>query len=907
MTVLEAQLASLELQDAAAHSTSSWLQEEAHERKVDDLVRKIIEPHAQEEVDAEMEDAELLYPERDCPASPESQPGSYPETLFRHWGELLDAWLDPTVDHGPLGTLVEEYLQVADEALPALLQFAACSPDSLQNEAARENPDLAARRAYAVLSLGYTETQQMSVLAFLCLGRLEESVDILLSGVASNRNELTSMHSARFMQHLLSLDSDRVGLVALQLHGPALLLRALPKPGVADLILHLLGFQDGALWANTHVTRTPDRTSLWACSHVLPNRLVEYLRATAWVSLLMLPLHPLVLSLRTRTPGPATPEDARGTDVADHAPDVSRCSSLSPRASCSSHNLTSPNTPPQTSPPPFASSPTLGQEAEYRDTGIDPEHMPQIFSSPDKAAVRDLTQGGAFTPDELPAWDASSVDEPREAVEQRGWVEDEDVKLDDWAAGLSTAQRGAVENFIEHEADPTVGDVASGPKMQGPEARPGPDESEGQELTTLLADMLLENIYAKCGPATRARSDASTAVSPGPAPAPPACETGPAEDIAEIEAMLQDGIFLETKDPSLGWPGGMAVVHHFAHAADFLLRLLDLANKGMRGVSSAATTDDDRRACAAQAEVLHFLFLEPLSHRGLCVVEMVAEAVVTGHPLFASDALRLLEGVILSACSGALVGLKSPMADVCASLLRPLSSTLTKATEKPVGTYGVRGVKTILHMVKLDAALHVGLVELEVWLAILTRMRSAPDMYFAPALELLVLAVSHGSPRLHAAVVPRVVLQIDLCEETRRDQPGATNRDLGWYAPLLDALRDAQPGALRELLAGLPSWRSVLAKLHARVDANHGKPIGILPAEETKRLHSATRAQKMAEKEAEAAAARSKLTGATPPGVDGDSPALAAVHADGRPVSPLASLVEQAIAAQAEAQPDCSG
>ena len=32
----------------------------------------------------------------------------------------------------------------------------------------------------------------------------------------------------------------------------------------------------------------------------------------------------------------------------------------------------------------FASSPTLGQEAEYRDTGIDPEHMPQIFSSPDK-------------------------------------------------------------------------------------------------------------------------------------------------------------------------------------------------------------------------------------------------------------------------------------------------------------------------------------------------------------------------------------------------------------------------------------------------------------------------------------------------------------------------------------------
>ena len=28
------------------------------------------------------------------------------------------------------------------------------------------------------------------------------------------------------------------------LHAPALLLRALPKPGAADLILHLLGFQD---------------------------------------------------------------------------------------------------------------------------------------------------------------------------------------------------------------------------------------------------------------------------------------------------------------------------------------------------------------------------------------------------------------------------------------------------------------------------------------------------------------------------------------------------------------------------------------------------------------------------------------------------------------------------------------
>jgi len=216
-------------------------------------------------------------------------------------------------------------------------------------------------------------------------------------------------------------------------------------------------------------------------------------------------------------------------------------------------------------------------------------------------------------------------------------------------------------------------------------------------------------------------------------------------------------------------------------------------------------------------------------------------------------------------------------------------------------------VKTILHMVKLDPALHVGLVELDAWAAILTRMRSAPDMYFAPALELLAFAVSHGSPRLHAAVVPRLVLQMDLCEEARKDKPDAKNRDLGWYAPLLDALRDATD-ALHALLAGLPSWHSVLGKLHARVDANHGKPIGILPAEDTKRLHSATRAQKMAEKEAECAAAsrleplRSKLPIAKPPGVDGDPAALTAATTDGRPVSPLANLVEQAIAAQAEAQ-----
>ena len=62
----------------------------------------------------------------------------------------------------------------------------------------------------------------------------------------------------------------------------------------------------------------------------------------------------------------------------------------------------------------------------------------------------------------------------------------------------------------------------------------------------------------RCGPASaRARSDASTAVSAGPAcptvAQPCECHGAAADDtILEIEAMLQDGIFLETKDPSLG-------------------------------------------------------------------------------------------------------------------------------------------------------------------------------------------------------------------------------------------------------------------------------------------------------------------------------------------------------------------
>jgi hypothetical protein len=378
------------------------------------------------------------------------------------------------------------------------------------------------------------------------------------------------------------------------------------------------------------------------------------------------------------------------------------------------------------------------------------------------------------------------------------------------------------------------------------------------------------------------------------------------DSLADIEAMLNDGIFLETKDPGLGWPGGLAVVHHFSHAADFLLRLLDIANKGMRGVSSMAATEEDRRASAGQAELLSFLFLEPMSNRGLCVIEMVAEAVATQHPLFADDALRLLEGIAISACSGALSCLRTQTADACAPLLRSLAAAVVQSS-KAIGTFEVRGVKTILNFVKLDPEPHAALVGCETWLTILHRMRSAPDMYFAPALELMVLAVSHGSPGLQAVVVPELVQHLDLCERS--------GRNLGWYAPVLYALREHVP--LAEFLDGLPAWGSVLLKLAERVAANGGKELGILPADETKRIHSMTRAQKVAEKEAaeqQAAEQLSQAVHASPSepqqGVepsqpvstespDDPPPPPSSVDVDasqGRPVSTLANLVEQAIA-----------
>merc|ERR1719316_651881 len=99
-------------------------------------------------------------------------------------------------------------------------------------------------------------TSQVNVFGYLCVNRRDEILRYLLSGVTNNRNELTSIHVTR--------------------------------------LFHLLGFQDGALWSNSVVTKSADRMCTWG-STLLPGALIDSLRQTSWVSLLTLPLHPLVL------------------------------------------------------------------------------------------------------------------------------------------------------------------------------------------------------------------------------------------------------------------------------------------------------------------------------------------------------------------------------------------------------------------------------------------------------------------------------------------------------------------------------------------------------------------------------------------------------------------------------------
>jgi hypothetical protein len=190
-------------------------------------------------------------------------------------------------------------------------------------------------------------------------------------------------------------------------------------------------------------------------------------------------------------------------------------------------------------------------------------------------------------------------------------------------------------------------------------------------------------------------------------------------------------------------------------------------------------------------------------------------------------------------------------------------------------------------------------------------------MFFAPSLELMVLAIRHGSPTLQAMVVPHLVQQMDRCEENKAAL-ASERKNLGWYAPALYELRRSD-GIVAELLDRVPAWRgSVLPKLDVREQFNGTKPIGILPTEEAKRLYSQTRAQKMAEKEATMAAAaaaaafppdppRAKLPSAPakPPGTAephpprevGDLGGVDAMVAKiGRPCSPVTSLVKHSVA-----------
>merc|ERR1719174_215549 len=110
---------------------------------------------------------------------------------------------------------------------------------------------------------GCPQSSPLNVFGYLCLNRRDEILRYLLSGVTNNRNELTSIHVTRLFQLLVQLDFDRVALTGYDLAAPALLLRALPKPGVADLM---------CTWGST----------------LLPGALIDSLRQTSWVSLLTL-------------------------------------------------------------------------------------------------------------------------------------------------------------------------------------------------------------------------------------------------------------------------------------------------------------------------------------------------------------------------------------------------------------------------------------------------------------------------------------------------------------------------------------------------------------------------------------------------------------------------------------------
>jgi len=249
---------------------------------------------------------------------------------------------------------------------------------------------------------------------------------------------------------------------------------------------------------------------------------------------------------------------------------------------------------------------------------------------------------------------------------------------------------------------------------------------------------------------------------------------------------------LETEDPALGWPGGIAVVHHFSHAVDFLHRLLDLAAKGLKGPNIA--TEEDKKAQAAQLELLHYIFLGPTSSRSFCTVEIVAEAVICNHQLFASDALRLLEAIANAAHTGALVGAKSVLADVVETFLRAYASAVVLGPLN-TGSNQVRGLRSLLQFVKLEPKVFIELVSMDVWTHILGKMHHSGDMYFCSAIELMELLLEYASPDTLEQVVPVLVGLLAACD----------NRTVTPYMKAGHAMQRAgEHTFLGELLKSLP-------------------------------------------------------------------------------------------------------
>merc|ERR1719379_3169216 len=350
-----------------------------------------------------------------------------------------------------------------------------------------------------------SQSSQLNVFGYLCVNRRDEILRYLLNGVTNNRNELTSIHVTRLFQLLVQLDFDRVALTAYDLAAPAMLLRALPKPGTADLILHLLGFQDGALWSNSVVTKSADRMCIWGSS-LLPGALIENLRQTSWVSLLILPLHPLVLQLKN-VPG--------------------RPSSDAGRASL---------------------SPTKSREAGSLGSASPPPEARLVFSPNPR----------------LPEWDEDAHDS------KRGEAVDVDAVVCSVISAATARALSRVRGIAVEEKDTFE---------QAREAA----ELSLQELYDLCAAKVKQQHQSPMStPKRSSRSNTTLCDSDGPAQRP--ASSPPTDPLSELESMLHDGIFLETEDPSLGWPGGVAVVHHFSHAADLLMRLLDLAAKGQKSV-----------------------------------------------------------------------------------------------------------------------------------------------------------------------------------------------------------------------------------------------------------------------------------------------------------------------------------